>query len=273
VAPESLTCIVHASGTPEQCLPDGGPLLQRELGLGGSGIRAFSVHATCLSFLVGLETACMLLARADTPDDALILVCSSEISSRHVDPTDEHVAPLFGDGAAACVVRKASWREGSALHRAHMETYADGASLTEVRGGGTNFPFHRVDDRAAPNPAATREVNHFQMDGPATMRMVLQHGPGFMERLRPGLSSGLGDIAWVVPHQASGLALDAITDALGWPAERMLRTLDRLGNVVAASIPLTLHAGVTSGRIQRGDKLLLMGTGAGLSFGGMILTF
>ena len=70
VAPESLTCIVHASGTPEQCLPDGGPLLQRELGLGGSGIRAFSVHATCLSFLVGLETACMLLARADTPDDA-----------------------------------------------------------------------------------------------------------------------------------------------------------------------------------------------------------
>jgi len=183
------------------------------------------------------------------------------------------VAPLFGDGAAACVVRKASWREGSALHRAHMETYADGASLTEVRGGGTNFPFHRVDDRAAPNPAATREVNHFQMDGPATMRMVLQHGPGFMERLRPGLSSGLGDIAWVVPHQASGLALDAITDALGWPAERMLRTLDRLGNVVAASIPLTLHAGVTSGRIQRGDKLLLMGTGAGLSFGGMILTF
>lgn len=144
------------------------------------------------------------------------------------------MAPLFGDGAAACVVRKASWREGSALHRAHMETYADGASLTEVRGGGTNFPFHRVDDRAAPNPAATREVNHFQMDGPATMRMVLQHGPGFMERLRPGLSSGLGDIAWVVPHQASGLALDAITDALGWPAERMLRTLDRLGNVVRA---------------------------------------
>ena len=123
---------------------------------------------------------------------------------------------------------------GSALHRAHMETYADGASLTEVRGGGTNFPFHRVDDRAAPNPAATREVNHFQMDGPATMRMVLQHGPGFMERLRPGLSSGLGDIAWVVPHQASGLALDAITDALGWPAERMLRTLDHLGNVVRA---------------------------------------
>ena len=148
------------------------------------------------------------------------------------------MAPLFGDGAAACVVRKASWREGSALHRAHMETYADGASLTEVRGGGTNFPFHRVDDRAAPNPAATREVNHFQMDGPATMRMVLQHGPGFMERLRPGLSSGLGDIAWVVPHQASGLALDAITDALGWPAERMLRTLDRLGNVARAGTPL-----------------------------------
>ena len=169
-----------------------------------------------------------------------------------------------------------------------------------------------------------------------------------MERLRPGLSSSLGDIRWVVPHQvprscnhargflssrrqrcmswawvhmdmymdmcvrvrmswgggrgalarrltwhcplrhfplpsnkstcpaspqASGLALDAITDVLGWPAERMLRTLDRMGNVVAASIPLTLHEGIASGAIRRGDKLLLMGTGAGLSFGGMILTY
>jgi len=215
----------------------------------------------------------MLLDRADAAEGALVLVCSSEITSRHVDPSDEHVAPLFGDGAAACVLRKAARGQHSAVHACHMETYADGAELTEVRGAGTNFPFHDPDDRSAVNPAATREINHFQMDGPGTIRMVLQHGSGFMERLRPGLSSSLGDIRWVVPHQASGLALDAITDVLGWPAERMLRTLDRMGNVVAASIPLTLHEGIASGAIRRGDKLLLMGTGAGLSFGGMILTY
>ena len=73
--------------------------------------------------------------------------------------------------------------------------------------------------------------------------------------------------------QASGLALDAITDALGWPADRMLRTLDTLGNTVAASIPLTLHEGITSGCIRRGDKVIMFGTGAGLSFGGVVLTY
>ena len=172
VRAEQLSCIINASGTPEQCIPDGACLLQRELGLGTSGIRAFSVHATCLSFLVGLEAACMLLDRADAAEGALVLVCSSEITSRHVDPSDEHVAPLFGDGAAACVLRKAARGQHSAVHACHMETYADGAELTEVRGAGTNFPFHDPDDRSAVNPAATREINHFQMDGPGTIRMV-----------------------------------------------------------------------------------------------------
>ena len=76
-------------------------------------------------------------------------------------------------------------------------------------------------DHHRPNPESTYAVQHFAMDGPATMQMVLRHGGGFVERLWAGLSGGLGGIAWVVPHQASGLALDAITDALGWPAGRI----------------------------------------------------
>ena len=271
VRPEDLHAIINASGTPEQAIPDGGALLQRELGLGASGIRAFTVHATCLSFLVGLEMACALLHRADAPEDAAVLIASSEISSRNVDPTDEHCACLFGDGAAACVVRRPRRWEASCMHAARQETYAEGATCTELRGGGTSVDVADLYTNA--RRERSRRESYFSMDGPATLRLVLEHGPGFMERLQPGLSTSLGEIRWVVPHQASGLALDAIVDALGWPADRVLRTLPSMGNVIAASIPLTLHLGITSGKIKRGDRILLMGTGAGLSFGGIVLTY
>lgn len=148
-------------------------------------------------------------------------------------------ATLFGDGAAACVLRRAGWREGSRLHAARVETYGEGAALTQARGGGTNLPQHSPEDHHAPNPASDYAANHFEMDGAGALRLVLQHGRGFMERLWPGLSRSLGSITWAVPHQASGLALEAILDALGWPAERAIRTIDTLGNCVAASIPLS----------------------------------
>lgn len=74
------------------------------------------------------------------------------------------------------------------------------------------------------------------------------------------------------PRQASGLALDSLS-VFGWPQQQILRTLPTCGNCVAASLPLTLAEGVLSGRIRRGDKLLLCGMGAGVSFGGLILTY
>ena len=276
VGTDELWAIINASGTTAQAIPDGGALLQAALGLGTSGVRAISVHATCLSFLVAFEVATSWLARADCPPGAHVLISSSEITSRHVDPVDAHTACLFGDAAVAVVLRAARRGEGSRLHAARMETYGAGANLTQARGGGTSLPAYLPDvhgARCSPNPLCDFAANHFEMDGPGTLKLVLEQGPSFLERLRPRLSSSLADIKWAVPHQASGLALDAITDALGWPADRMLRTLDTLGNTVAASIPLTLHEGIVSGKIRRGDKMVMFGTGAGLSFGGVVLTY
>lgn len=274
VSADGLWAIINASGTTAQAIPDGGPLLQAALGLGSSGVRAVSVHATCLSFLVAFEVAASWLARADCPPDAHVLISCSEITSRHVDPTDAHTACLFGDAAVAVVLRRATRAESSRMHAARMETYGSGASLTQARGGGTTVPAFLPDGvQCSVNPRCDFAANHFEMDGPGTLKLVLERGPAFLERLRPRLSSSLMDIRWAVPHQASGLALDAIEHALGWPADRMLRTLDQLGNTVAASIPLTLHEGISSGKIRRGDKVVMFGTGAGLSFGGVVITY
>lgn len=259
--PANLDLIINASGTQAQSIPDGGPLLQRELGLGQSGIPCFSVHATCLSFLRALDVAAQFIA---TGRCRHILIASSEVASAGVNFAEPESAALLGDAAAAVVASAAPPGEASALHAAHFETIGAGAEYAAVRGGGTLcHPNH-------PNTAPAD--NLFHMNGPQLLKLTLQHSGNFLERLRPGLSAGLGDIRWVTPHQASLLGLRLLRH-FGWPTERILVTLDWLGNSVAASIPVTLAQGVQDGQIRRGDKVLLVGTGAGLSLGGLILTF
>jgi 3-oxoacyl-[acyl-carrier-protein] synthase-3 len=86
------------------------------------------------------------------------------------------------------------------------------------------------------------------------------------------LSKGLAGVKWVIPHQTSLMGLRAL-QGFGWPAACIVETLSRYGNCVAASLPITLYEAVTSGRLQRGEEFLLVGTGAGLSMGAMVLVY
>ena len=256
-----LDLILNASGTPEQAIPDGGPLIQRQLGLGESGIAAMSVHATCLSFLAALDLSSNLLA---TGRYRHILIVTSEIGSVGINVKEPESASLIGDAAAAVVVTRPAAGEASSVQAARFETYGAGADHTAIRGAGSRRPPNHPDTRP--------EDNLFHMNGPEVLRMALTHSGPFLERLRPGLSKGLGSIQLVVPHQPSKAGLRAM-QLFGWPAAQIVMTLDRLGNCVAASLPATLYEAVRGGRVQRGDELLLVGTGAGLSLGGLILTF
>lgn len=251
--------VLNASGTQQQPIPDTSALVAAELGV--SGLRGHSVHATCLSFLVALDTAAALLAlhRARR-----VLIVSSDIGSVGLSPDQPEAFTLIGDGAAAVVVDRTPPDGASALHESRFEVYPEGAHHTEIPGGGTHRNPHQPD---VPLADFT-----FRMDGPRVLRLAREHAPGFLERLRPGLSSGLGDIDVVVPHQAS-LAGLRLLSRFGWPEEKVESTLATLGNCVAASLPITLHRAVVAGRLRRGGRALLVGTGAGFSLGGLILTY
>lgn len=259
--PAELDLIINASGTQEQAIPDGGPLLQRQLGLGESGIPCFTIHATCLSFVMALDVAASFII---TRRYQRILVVSADIASCGVNFEEWESASLLGDGAAAAVITQTPPGEPAALHASRFETYSRGAELTLIRGGGS---------RKHPNhPQTTPEDNLFHMQGPQVLRLTHRYAGKFLESLRPGLSRGLGSIDWVVPHQASRPALQTLC-YFGWPEERIMMTVDRLGNCVSASLPLTLYEAVHQGQIKRGEELLLVGTGAGLSLGAVILTY
>ncbi|MFC6660428.1 3-oxoacyl-[acyl-carrier-protein] synthase III C-terminal domain-containing protein [Deinococcus multiflagellatus] len=150
-------------------------------------------------------------------------------------------------------------RPGQGLHAARIETYPEGADHTRIRGGGTLL--------MPQNPRAEHRDFTFDMQGLQVLKLASRVVPGFLERLRPGLSTGLPGIDRVIPHQASQAGLDLLR-RYGWPAERVEVTLPTLGNVIAASVPLTLHQALRAGRLGVGETALLVGTGAGLIAGG-----
>jgi 3-oxoacyl-[acyl-carrier-protein] synthase-3 len=261
LTPHSIELIINASGSNEQAIPDTAPLIQAQMGLGASGIPCTTIHSTCLSFIVAFDLAAHLIAAGRY---RTILVVTSEVASVGINPDEPESASLLGDAAAAVVLTPAAPGEHSALHCARIETYGDGAYLSEVPGGGSRKP---------PNhPATTAQDNLFHMQGGQLARFAMRYASEFLERLAPGLSTGLGDIDLVVPHQASLLGL-RLYQRFGWPAEKLAVTLDRLGNCIAASIPVTLYTAIRDGRLRRGDRLLLVGTGAGFSIGGVIVTY
>jgi 3-oxoacyl-[acyl-carrier-protein] synthase-3 len=259
--PNQLDLIINASGTSEQAIPDTGALIQRQLGLGKSGIPAMTVHTTCLSFVAALDVAGNFL---QTGRYKKILIASADVASCGINPKEPESASLVGDAAAAVVVTRTGDGDPAAIHNAHFKTYGEGAYLTTIMGGGSarhpRYPNHNPED------------DLFHMDGPAVLRMVREIGSDFLEELYPGLSKSLMDIDVVVPHQASKVGLLMLT-RFGWPEQKIMHTLETLGNCVAASIPVTLYQAVRDGNLQRGHKLLIAGTGAGLSIGGLVLTY
>jgi len=261
--PGDLDLIINGSGTQEQAIPDGGPLIQRHLGLEGSGIPAISTHSTCLSFLTGLNVAANFLASGQYET---ILVTAGDIASHALNPKEPEAFMLFGDAAAAVVVTRTPPGEASCMSSYVFRTYGEGAYHTAVMGGGTR--------RHPDMPETKPEDNLFHMDGKAVYLMAVEHAPKALHALRPSLlTEGLGTIKAVIPHQASGLALGAMTKKMGWPKERLGFTIHNLGNTIGASIPVTLVEAREQGMFERGDEIMLFGTGAGLAIGGAILTY
>tara|TARA_Y100001934_G_C12365745_1_gene783365 strand:- start:3077 stop:3517 length:441 start_codon:yes stop_codon:yes gene_type:complete len=138
-----------------------------------------------------------------------------------------------------------------------MKTWPSCASLTEVRGGGTN--------RHPQNPNTKIEDNLFSMNGPAIYKIARKKVQKLLFDLIKTTGLNKESIDWVIPHQASGKAVQAYISSGGFKKEQVIETISLFGNCVAASVPITLSMGIQDHRIKRGDIILLIGTGAGLS--------
>ncbi|HVS34046.1 MAG TPA: ketoacyl-ACP synthase III [Gemmataceae bacterium] len=262
VEAEDVDLVISASVCRQQFIPCTAAFIQRELDLPEGRSFCFDVDATCLSFLVALHTAAPLV---ESGVYRTVLICSSEIPSHMMQAREPETVVLFGDAAAAAVLTAAGPGESSALEGSAFATFSSGAELTELPGGGY---LHHPSD-----PNTTPEMNQFHMRGRPVLKQALRVMGPFLDAFFARLGWDRMEIDWVVPHQASRLGVSQCTERWGFRPEQLVLNLATRGNCVAASIPLALAEAVHAGDVRRGQRVLLVGTGAGLSLGAAALTF
>jgi 3-oxoacyl-[acyl-carrier-protein] synthase-3 len=260
---EDLDLIIAVGSVPAQAIPCTAVLLQRELGLSGRGTPAFDINATCLGFLAALDLVAQGLA---TERYRAVLIVASERPSIGLRQSDSSTAALFGDGAGAIIIAAGSAGRGAALLASHFQTFSGGAEFCRVRAGGSDLNPHT-------DQAAYSDASYFEMRGREMYRLAAERMPEFLDTLLDRARLRRDEVDVWVPHQASAHGIEHMRQALHLPADRFVSTLETRGNQVAASMPVALHQGICSGMIRSGRIVALVGTGAGLSFGGAVLRY
>ncbi|AKJ42661.1 3-oxoacyl-[acyl-carrier-protein] synthase III C-terminal domain-containing protein [Pragia fontium] len=257
IQPSSIDLLLSTSAVPDQALPSMACRIMQAAGL-PAGISAFDINASCLGFMAGLQLAATLL---NSGTYRRIAIVSAEIPSRGLDWSDPESSLIFGDGAAAAIVEIGSETVGCQAYR--METYPEGKTYCEILAGGT---------RCNPTSGMKDSDFLFHMDGKKVFKLASKLMEGFLDRLFEPLGYNYHEVDLVVPHQASYLSMQHMSRRLGLPQSAIIDIYHSHGNQVSASIPTALHEAMVTGRLTEGAKVLLVGTAAGLTLGGMVLT-
>jgi len=244
-----IDLIVVATSTPDFVFPSTACLLQAKLGV--KGCAAFDVQAVCSGFVYGLAVADSFVR---TGQARTALVVGAEVFSRILDWNDRGTCVLFGDGAGAVVLRAAE-RPGilaSVLH-------ADGSHA-----GILTAPGNVCSGKVIGSP-------YVRMDGPAVFKFAVRVLDEVARETVAKCGLALGDIDWLIPHQANIRILEATAKRLGVPRERLVATVDRHANTSAASVPLALDVALRDGRIRAGHRVMLQGVGGGFTWGATLV--
>ena len=251
--------LIGGCGVMEQPIPSTAILVQQALGLGRSGIPAFDVNQTCLSFMAALDVAAMGIALGRWKR---VLVFSSDIASAGLDPTNAKVSAIFGDGAAAVAIEASEGPAG--LLASGFESYGDGAHLATLRAGGTRLRVEEGYD-------ALVEGARFHMDAFGIFKAAAKRMPSLIDRVLGEAGVTRDDLAAVICHQASAPGLAHLQRMFAPRPERVVNIFSTHGNQIAASLPTALNHALDSGRSGPGDVVLMLGTAAGISTGAMVL--
>ena len=249
--PSDIDLIIVATSTPDMVFPSAACILQNKLGM--AGCPAFDIQAVCSGFVYALTVADAMI-KTGTATKALVI--GAEVFSRILDFSDRTTCVLFGDGAGA-VVLEASETPGILASDLH----ADGKHV-----GILCVPGNVSGGKVLGNAL-------LQMDGQAVFKLAV----GVLESAaRATLAKANltdADIDWLIPHQANIRIMQSTAKKLKMPLEKLIVTVDQHGNTSAASIPLALDASVRSGKIKKGDTLMLEGVGGGFTWGAVLLNY
>ncbi len=253
---EQLDLIIVATITPDMMFPATACLVQQKIG--AVRAAAFDVEAACSGFIYGLEIGQQFIM-SRTYDT--VLVIGAEKLSTIVDWKDRNTCVLFGDGAGAAILQHRPDAHG--LLTACMGAEGDKAELLCMPGGGSRCP--------ATLASVASGLHFLRMDGKETFKnaVTAMHTAG-REALRR-CEIDISQIKCVIPHQANRRIIDAVSERLGVKPEQLFVNLEKYGNTSAASVAIALDEAVRAGCIQRGDLVLMLAFGAGLTWAAAVI--
>ncbi|GIX22522.1 MAG: 3-oxoacyl-[acyl-carrier-protein] synthase 3 [Gammaproteobacteria bacterium] len=241
--PQDLDLIVVATCTAEARFPAVAAQLQQRLGV--AGFAAVDVNAACSGFIYALSLVDALIRQGA---HRCVAVIGAEKMSSLIDWSDRSTCVLFGDGAGAVIAEPAE---------------QPGVLSTHIHADGTQGELlhHRPD------------TGHIVMEGNKVFRLAVKTLERIVDETLEANGLDKSAVDWLIPHQANLRIMLATAQKLALPEERVIVTVDEHGNTSAASIPLAFDHGVRSGRIRRGELLLMESFGAGFTWGSALLRY
>jgi 3-oxoacyl-[acyl-carrier-protein] synthase-3 len=256
VTADQVDLIIVATITPDMLFPSTACLVQQLLG--ATRAAAFDIEAACSGFVYALDIASHFVA---SHTYNTVLVIGAEKMSSVVDWTDRNTCVLFGDGAGAAVLQNRPNAHG--LLTTCLGSDGGKAGLLELPAGGSAQP--------ATADSVAQKLHFLRMDGRQTFKSAVNAMVAAATKALARCELTIPEIKCIIPHQANQRILTAVAEQLGAREEQVFVNVDRYGNTSAASVAIALDEAVRQGRIQRGDLVLLVVFGAGLTWGAAII--
>lgn len=241
-----INLIIVATTTPDKIFPSVACAVQRKLGI--KNIPAFDVQAVCSGFIYALTTADSFIKSGMYQK---ILVIGADCMSTITDYTDRSNAILWGDGAGAVIVEAS---EEPGIIKSIINSNGEYEDLLHV-----------------PRKPIDNKPNTIEMQGNAVFKIAVNTLDQIVDETLQGTGFSKGDIDWLVPHQANIRILQATAKKLDMTMDKVIVTINKHGNTSAASIPLALNEGITSGRIKKNEIILMEAFGGGFTWGSSLI--
>ncbi len=249
--PQELDLVIVTTISPDHIMPATASIVADKIGATRAG--AFDVEAGCTGFVYGLAIATAFISANIYKN---VLVLGAEVLSKMLDWEDRGTCVLFGDGAGAVLVQPT---DNGSIFSFDLGNDGSGASYLNVPSGGSREP--------ASLETVAKHGHTMHMVGTEVFRFATRTVAGSCEKVLRDAEIGVEDVDLFVPHQANIRIIESASRKLGFKQEQVFSNLDHYGNTSCASIPICLHEASQSGRLKRGDTLLMAGFGAGLTWG------
>ena len=255
LAPSQIDLIIGCTTTPDHWMPNLACTMQNKLGI-TTECAAFDIISACAGWVYGVSIAEQFIRTGQYNN---ILVVGSETLSRFTDWSDRTTCVLFGDGAGAAVVSVAEDDDKSELLSTHI--HADGryGAALDIPGGGSEMP---------PSATSVENKQHFiRMKGQEVFKHAVRDMAAASAEALAKNNLTVDDVDWFIPHQANMRIIEAVAKKLNYPMEKVVLNVHKYGNTSAATIPTAADEYIDTGKIKRGDLVLVTTFGGGVSWG------